>query len=295
MCLLLVFARQVSAQNADVTFFVIGKHANFSQDASGKRESIDYSFFSEIFLASNGDANHATLVLPTGERIDFKDMREAEDSSRDNILLISGADRFTQLPELQARYPDGEFVVSFSTPSGNVDSVVLKFDNRGLPTAPKISVRQGGSRHCNRLVPGVDAIVSWGPFEQGRADPNGILDDLVFVILTDADGNRVDHSGRPFEGRPYLTFAMDNYTIPGAVLQPGKNYILSVEHAILDDTARIDSVPAFTTRAVTTKIEMSTFADGALETRCDVQTPIALFDSKITLFLHNNFESKTPG
>ena len=78
MGLLLAYAGSVGAQNADVTFFVIGKHANFSQDASGERQPVDYSFFSEIFLTADGDASQAVLVLPTGERIDFKDMRKTE-------------------------------------------------------------------------------------------------------------------------------------------------------------------------------------------------------------------------
>ena len=49
----LTWAGPIFAQNADVTFFVIGKHANFSQDASGQRQSIDYSFFSEVFLTND--------------------------------------------------------------------------------------------------------------------------------------------------------------------------------------------------------------------------------------------------
>jgi len=283
-------AAPVLAQNADVTFFVIGKHANFSQDASGERQSIDYSFFSEVFLTADGDASNAVLTLPTGEHIDFRDMRSVDDGSRDNILLVSGADRFTKLADLQARYPDGKFTVSFSTPSGNVDAVVLEFDNRGLPTPPKVSIAQDGVSNCIELMPGVDAAVSWGAFEGGRADPNGILDDLIFVILTDAEGNRVNHSGRPFEGKPYLTFATETYTIDGAALQPGQTYVLSVEHAILDDTTRFDSVPAFTTRASTTKIDIATFGDASERTSCSVRQDIPSLDSQVTMLYYKNFD-----
>jgi hypothetical protein len=94
-----------SAQNEDVTFFVIGKHANFSQQRTGERLPIDYSFFSEVFMKAQGNAENASLILPTGERLEFEDMREAQDGSRDNILLLAGEDRFTELSDLQARYP----------------------------------------------------------------------------------------------------------------------------------------------------------------------------------------------
>lgn len=243
----------VAAQTDDVTFFVIGKHANYQQLPSGKRTPVDYSFFSEIFLTSEGNAQDAMLTFPTGETIRFTDMRNAAGGRRDNILLYSGPDRFTRIEDLQHRYPDGVYKVSFATSGGNVDKEQLSFDNRGLPEPPHIIV----GANCEKLVPGQDTTITWAAFIQGRADSNGILDDLVFVILTDAAGKRVAHSGRPFEGKPYLTYRDTSFTIDGAVIEPDSTYTLSVEHAILDDTTRLGGVPAFTTRAVTTKLEIS--------------------------------------
>jgi hypothetical protein len=246
------------AQNADVTFFAIGKHGNYSQTPSGERESVDYSFFSEIFLTASGDASDATLKFPTNELVAFRDMREVDGGSRDNIFLISGEDRFSDYPALQDRYPDGEYRVSFSTPSGSVRDGALLFEDRDLPAPPAVSLQQGADSKPRFLAPGVDVIVSWTKFAEGRPDPNGILDDLIFVILTSEDGERVAHSGRPFEGRAYLTYADKTFTINGDVLLPGSTYTLSVEHALLDDTIRFDGVPGFTTRAVTTKLQFVT-------------------------------------
>jgi len=249
------------AQEADVTFFVIGKHGNFMQSPDGQRESVDYSFFSEIFLTADGEAANATLTFPTDEKVPFRDMRTAAGGERDNIFLLAGEDRFTDYAALQARYPDGEYRVTFSTPSGSVQDGVLKFENRNLPTPPQVSLQQGADQEIRVLQPGVDAVVSWSAFTEGRSDPHGILDDLVFVILTNEEGVRVAHSGRPFEGRPYLTYADNMFTIDGQVLERNHTYELSVEHAILDDTTRFDGVPAFTTRAVTTKLIVTTAAE----------------------------------
>jgi hypothetical protein len=246
------------AQQHDVTFFVIGKHANYSQNASGDRRAVDYSFFSEIFLTKDGDAIKAALTFPTGERVEYTDMRAAAGGGQDNILLYSGPDRFTELAAMQRRYPDGAYQVSFDAPSGNVVDARLLFENRGLPKPPVVRVAQGQKNNCAKLVPNADALVTWGSFEQGAADENGILDDLVFVILTDANGIRVAHSGRPFEGKPYLTFAASGFTISGQSIDANQNYTLSVEHAILDDTTLLGGVPAFTTRAVTTKLNITT-------------------------------------
>jgi hypothetical protein len=250
------------AQQTEVTFFVIGKHANFSQTSTGDRHPVDYSFFSEIFLADKGEASGAVLTFPTGERVNYTDMRSASGASRDNILLYSGAERFAQLAELQQRYPDGTYHVTFDTPGGPITDAALRFDARRLPRPAVIRVAQGQKGNCVKLVPNVDAIVTWGRFAEGAADENGILDDLVFVILTDADGMRVAHSGRPFSGKPYLTYADSSFTIDGASIVANRDYTLSVEHAILDDTSRPGGIPAFTTRAVTTKLSISAGPQG---------------------------------
>ena len=285
----LIAAAPTAAQRSDVTFFVIGKHANYQQDEFASLEAVDYSFFSEIFLTKAGDAGNASLIFPGGERVEFADMREARGGSRDNILLISGEDRFTDFDALQNRYPDGRYRVSFDTPSGDVDDGELVFERRPLPEPPVISVSQGRRDNCVHLVPGVDATVHWRPFAEGRADPNGILDDLVFVILTDADGNRVAHSGRPFEGRPYLTFASNSHTIDGGALEAGASYTLSVEHALLDDTTRFDGVPAFTTRAVTTKLELTVAsASPAAESGCSASAAPPSLDSQVTMFYYED-------
>jgi len=279
----------VGAQQNDITFFVIGKHSNYQQDERGQVSPVDYSFFAEIFLTGDGDASDASLTYPTGEVVPFEDMRGAEGGSRDNIFLISGADRFTDLAALQDRYPDGTYKVSFDTPSGDVDDELV-FQPRSLPQAPVISVSQGGLENCLHLEPGEDATVHWRPFADGRADPNGILDDLIFVILTDSDGIRVSHSGRPFEERPHLTYATDSHTIDGDVLKPGQTYTLSVEHALLDDTTRFDGVPAFTTRAVTTKLTLTTASAAPPSGGCGapVVRKIPTLDSSVTMFYYKD-------
>lgn len=280
-----------SAQQDDVTFFVIGKHANFDQAPDGELSEVDYSFFAEVFLAEGGDASGASLKLPTGERIPYEDMRLAAGGKKDNVLLVSGEDRFTSFAGLQGRYPDGDYGVTFGTPSGSVNGA-LTFQERPLPAAPTITVRQGG-RPCQHLEPGVDALVSWTAFADGRADPNGILDDLIFAILTDDEGVRVAHSGRPFEGKPYLTYASDDFLIHGAVLKPGASYTLSVEHALLDDTTTFDNVPAFTTRAVTTRLELTTASSvsgGCGASSAESRPPL---DEQITMLYYENLDAAT--
>ena len=106
--LLLANSASVLAQDADVTFFVLGKHASFSQDFSTAPSPVDFSFFAEIFLRKNGDASNAVLILPTGVEFPFADQRKIEGGKRDNVLRVSGKQRYKNFAGLQADYPDGD-------------------------------------------------------------------------------------------------------------------------------------------------------------------------------------------
>ena len=248
----------VSAQLRDITFFVIGKHASFDQLPGGRLEPVDYSFFSEIFLRPDGDASQAYLTLPSGEQIYYKDQRYAPDGSRDNLFLVSGAERYADYRALQQAYPDGQYRVSFNTPSGAVPNGLVNFKGDQIPRAPRIELFQYGQPVRETINPKLDLKVTWSPFSQGAEDPRRILDDLIFVILTDASGRRVAHSGRPFEGRPYLNFTDLEYRISADQLEPGQCYTLSVEHAALADTRQYGGVTAMSTKAVTTRLPVMT-------------------------------------
>jgi len=267
--MLLALTTSAASQQADVTFFVIGKHANYAQQADGGLAPVDFSFFSEIFLTADGNAERAELQVPGSTAVSYRDMRNADGGSRDNLLLVTGNERYTSFADLQTDYPDGDYQVDFLTASGTVNAT-LTFQERPLPAPPMIDVQQGGKR-CGALRPGIDAQVSWRAFAEGRADANGILDDLIFVILDNASGERIAHSGRPFENRPFLTYADERFVIDGGVLLPDETYTLSVEHALLDDTTEFNGVPAFTTRAVTTRLPIRTTSSGQAD--CVPATP----------------------
>lgn len=290
--LLTACAQTLSAQEQDVTFFVIGKHANFDQDESGTRTPVDYSFFSEIFLRGDGDARDATLTSPDGSKVTFADQRKAEPDKRDNLLLVSGKSRYTDFAALQADYPDGTYRISFGTPSGAVRDAKLVFSEGSLPAAPRIMLEQGGRRACTVVDPGQDLRVRWTRFSEGGPDPAKILDDLIFVIVTDESGTRVAHSGRPFEGKPFLTYAADEFLIPSATLQNGRHYTVSVEQAILDDTRVFGGVPAMTTRAVTTALAIT--ADNARKEStetCMAAVTIPSITSQTVMFYYRDLRA----
>jgi len=96
--------------------------------------------------------------------------------------------------------------------------------------------------------------------------PDSDLNDLIFVLAFDCFGNNVVHSGRPYQGGPYLTYVDSRYVIPAGKLKPGLSYTLIVEQATADvDIFR--RVPGIATYATLTFVEIQT-AGETEETNC---------------------------
>jgi hypothetical protein len=99
----------------------------------------------------------------------------------------------------------------------------------------RVTLRQHGLPVVSNSVdPDEDLEVTWSAFVTGEADPNGIVDDLLFVVVGNCRGEKIEHSGRPFEGTPYLTYTTSSYIVPAAKLAPGEPHQLFVEHARVD-------------------------------------------------------------
>jgi hypothetical protein len=256
-----------------VSFFVIGKAASFDQDAAGNVTLVDVGYFGEIFKTVDGEVTDASMRLdaPGAKPIPY-------DDEGDGGLVLYGMSgvRHATVEALEAELPNGDYVFRMSTPAGDVEAFDVSLGAPGsgtdLPPAPVIGLSQAGETVANDAVmPGTDLLVSWTPFDTGRADPNGIADDLIFVQLNDCLGERAFHSGRPLGSpnplapdRPsdsLLTYSDDDVIIPGNALRPGLWYTLKVEHARLLDTDRRQGVVGMSTFAVTTRLPVQVTGD----------------------------------
>ena len=249
-----------AAQTRDVNFAVVGKHAGYEQQGARAPERQFYSFFSEIFLADGTPLGEATLVRPDGREVRFNDQRQVVGPSRDQILLIRGDRRYDSEAELDEAWPNGEYVFRYSPPgSTGFVSIPVRLGEGKFPEGPRVRLEQNGENVAFDSVDSmIDLVVRYTPFDSGRADPREIVDDMIFVILRDEENYKVDHSGRPFQGQRFMLYSDTERVIPAAALAPASRYALSVEHAILEETARGSGVPVMSTRAVTTALEIHT-------------------------------------
>jgi hypothetical protein len=252
----LLVSQAIYAGQTDITFIVAGKTSNHRQDNQGDTRVLNYHFFAEIFLQPGGSATPSSLETPLskGKAVSFEDSGYA--------LEVHGG-RYATEAELEANYPDGDYVFHYTSPStGSVSqAVTLKNPNAGasgLPAPPRIMLSQGGKPAApGSIDPDRDLLVTWSEFSDGGADPLGIMDDLLFVIMGDCDGVRRAHSGRPYENTPYLTYADKSFVIKAEQLRPENVYQLQVEHAVLD-TSMEHGVVGFATFATTTFLDIRT-------------------------------------
>lgn len=269
-------AAPVASPGDNVSFFVLGKTWHFKQDSGGLHETYDVHYFAEVFLKAGGEASDASmrLLAPGAEPIPF-------DHETDNGAVLHAREGkiHLNLADLDAELPNGDYGFSFHTPAGDVRDFAVSLGSANsatdLPRPPTIQLAQGGTVVDPEAVrAGEDLQISWTPFTEGHADPNGIIDDLIFVIMEDCQGQRVYHSGRPLEtpnplthpDRPsddWLTYTATEITVAGAQLTPGMSYRLEVEFAQLLDTGRHQGVVGMSTYAVTTHLDVKTAGESA--------------------------------
>ena len=253
-------ASPVDAQTRDVNFAVVGKHAGFEQLGDGRSKRQYYSFFSEIFLADGTPLGEATLIRPDGREVRFADQRSVVGPSRDQILLIRGDRRYDSEEDLDEAWPNGEYTFRYRPPATGEDvSIAIAIGDGDYPRGPTVRLQQNGAPVATDSIDSTfDLVVRFTPFDSGHADPREICDDMIFVILRDEESYKVDHSGRPFQGQRFMLYSDTERVIPAEALAPASRYSLSVEHAILEETARGAGVPVMSTRAVTTALDIHT-------------------------------------
>ncbi len=239
----------------DISFFVLVKSSNYSQDSTGRLTLLNYHFFSEIFLPTGGGLSHATLT-----RHDLPDTPMVYEK-RENAYYVEGGHFDTQ-EEVDAAYPNGVFAFDITTTDGHErhTELLLAGPRGGTDIPAPISIMfDHGDEPVSPLEidPSRDLMIRWSEYSNGAADPRGIVDDMIFVVVADCHGERLFHTGLPFQG-DYMTYRTTNVTVPAGTLQPGQPYSAFVEFPHVVESDVVDGVPGFTSFATATYVDLRT-------------------------------------
>lgn len=249
----------------NVTFYGIGKVARYKQHADSSLEMLGPLFFAEIFIAEGGEVTDAEILFPppvgTVRQLQYE---YSESNEIGDVMYISGKADTNE--ELDRSFPSGAYRFSFETPGGSIVDSVVSFEGGHFPRQPVIVFKQNGIViDFDNVDPNNDLLVTWPPFDEGSADENGVLDDLIFVAIDSCTVEDMVHSGRPFEKDDYLTFRASEYTVPAGTFAPGQTYSMYLEHALLPHTQTDYGMPAFATFAASTYMDFQTTGETAVE------------------------------
>ena len=253
--LMLVVLQAGCARQSDISFFVLVKSSNYAQDSSGVLTLLNYHFFSEIFLLPEGSLSSAHLI-----RLDQLHEPMAYVSRGDNYYFEGG--HFDRLEDLDAAYPNGTFAFDIEAPSVRARQEALRLEGPGgrtdIPAPITISFHQRGEAVSPLMIDPSEALtVRWSAYSNGQADPRGIVDDMIFVVIADCHGERVFHTGLPFQG-DYLTFETTEILVEAGTLKTGHPYAAFVEFPHVVDSRIINGVPGFTSYATATYVDLRT-------------------------------------
>jgi hypothetical protein len=172
--------------------------------------------------------------------------------------------------ELHQAHPDGDYIFSYETQSGSMDRQPINLARRDtieqMPLSATVTLSQNGLLTLPADIDSdIDLTLAWEPMAGNTRVAASDLDDLIFVLVFDCFGNNISHSGRPYQGGPYLTYEDSQYVVGAGSLQPGQKYTAIVEQATADVTI-FQGVPGIATYATLTFVEFRTF--GVAEQSC---------------------------
>lgn len=259
------------SEQSDISFLVIVKSSNYAQDAEGNIELLNYHFFSEIFLQPEGKLTSATLT-----RSDAPDEPMGYVSRGDNYYVEGG--HFDSQNEVDRAYPNGAYAIAITTPTVAVADFTLHLQGPAgatdIPEAIRVSLWQDAVRVPQSSVdPDKDLVFRWSAYSNGTKDPRGIVDDMIFLVVADCQGERIFHTGLPFQGE-YTTFETTEMLVESGSLRSGQSYSAFVEFPHVVDSRIEKGVPGFASYATATYLDLHTTGVNAGTACPDVPPPM---------------------
>ncbi len=249
-------------------YVVIGKSVNTRQEHSGEDKLLNTVFFAEIF-----QTDYATRQGGTVKKAILTGPGKASDGlafSDEMTPYLTGA-RTTTIEELDELFPDSTYYFSFDTPDGKIDSLPATFRRDGdeslNPGPITIYLSQNGVPADPKAIdPDQDLRITWSPFEKGSADPNDIIDDMIYAMFGNCMGQETVHSGHAFDPGS-LTYVEDGFTIPEAALHAGQPFMIEVEHSNME-TDIYQDIEIIVTYAASTFLDIRTTGENTENPAC---------------------------
>lgn len=268
--LIFLFVSQISlsglagtSEKNDLWFFVLVKSSNYSQAQDGKLTLLNYHFFSELFAKESGLIKSAALRRKDNDSVPFVYV------DRGDTFYYEGG-HFKTVEAVDDAHPNGQYQFKIELSSGQQINADLSLSGPGgktdIPAPIRISFFQNGKQKVpENIEPTLPLTVRWTPYSNGREDPNGIVDDMIFVVFQDCHGERVFHTGLPFKESNYMTYREKEVIVPAGHFGSGQTYSMFVELPHVVDSTMVGVTPGFTSYATATYTDIKTLGPSSVE------------------------------
>ena len=270
LCLPACSTEEATPEETGLWFYVLVKSSNYAQDANGELTLLNYHFFSEIFpkpgfkgglrgeLQRQGSSDAPMVYVDRGKDFYFE------------------GGHFDSVAEADEAYPNGVYDFAITNDRVEVRASMTLGDANGetdIPAPIRISLLQDDSLVSPLAVDHEkDLRVVWSDYSNGAADANGIVDDMIFVVVQNCQGERIVHTGLPFQNADYMTFREKELLIEGGTLKPGEPYAMFVEFPHVVDSSVAAGVPGFTSFATATYLDIETTGE-TIDSACLAEMP----------------------
>ena len=243
-------------QEPGIWFFVLIKSSNYDQNQSGELTLLNYHFFSEVFPKDGNSGpieGQLTRHDAPGSPMPYVD--------RGSNCYIEGG-HFDSVEELDQAFPNGSFLFEISNNVVDIRSELTLNGPHGdtdIPEPIQIALYQNDDIVDPTKIDADQAMtIRWSEYSNGRPDPKGIVDDMIFVVVQNCQGERMVHTGLPFEEDDYLTYRATELRVDAGTMNPGEPYAMFVEFPHVVDSVIADGVPGFTSYATATYLDIHT-------------------------------------
>jgi len=248
----------IGTPSEHVDYVVMGKSINHRQSSTTRLDLLNTVFFAEIFPV---EIDLISASVTNGLLIGPGDAADGLNFSSARIPFLAGQREMT-IANLTQRYPDSTYFFSFDTPAGSIKNLPATFikneDEISNPGPIEIALyQQSNEVDSSAINSDQDLKVTWSNFIKGAADPNNIIDDMIYVILGNCHGEEIEHSGHAISNESALTYDKQEFVIPREKLTAGQVYQLEVEHSNME-TDIYKNIEIIVTYAATTFLDFRT-------------------------------------
>jgi hypothetical protein len=218
--------------HVDVTW--IEKYVTFEQAANGTLKATDYHFLAEVCYRDSAQLRGLSASLFAGRTSSLVATYDGGDprAFTNGFYYTRKSKSYDGFAELEAAHPaQDNYFWQLSNARDHLRLASVRIGGPNGQTAipepsPIFLSQQGKPSTCpDQVRPDQRLTISWRPFSNGCLRAGTDWQDLIFVLISDANGEVVFTGGAPGSAAGFLDFSKTSADVPAGTLKEATAYV----------------------------------------------------------------------